>query len=214
VSYYGRAVFAFVAALLTTGLMLAVFGLFGAGLSWGAVNYLFPTVSGVTSNTNTDWWGGWLLLPFAIAGGLVCGALVLDPKMSPKTEALTAVAVFVLLAGVSGVNFWTGDALINVNGQMLIDIMLSIASLVVIGLLTRWKPSLMTATAAQRVALFLVTVFGFVLPLYYATSLLLVRLGYREGLGDLSAFMKFVVSALGLAAAVMPSLVVRKGQHR
>ena len=211
--HYGRIILAFVAALLTIGLMLVVFGLLGASLFGGALDFLFPAVSGVTPNTNTDWWGGWLLLPLALAGGFVCGAIVLDPMISPKTEALTAVAVFVLLAGVSGVNFWTKDVLINVNGQMLIDIVLSVAGIVVLGLLNRWKPSLMTAIAAQRVALFLITVFGFLLPLYYATNLLLMRLGYREGLGDLSAFMKYVVSALGLAAAVAPSLVYRAGQR-
>lgn len=117
--------------------MIVVFSEIGGGLFSRVLDYLFPAVSGVTTNTNTDWWGWFLLLPLALAGGLVCGALVLDPKMSPKTESFTAVAVFVLLAGVSGVNFWAADTLINVNGQMLTDFVLSIAGLVVIGLLTR-----------------------------------------------------------------------------
>ena len=34
-----------------------------------------------------------------------------------------------------------------------------------------------------------------------------MRLGYHEGLGGLSDFMKFVVGAFGLEAAVAPSLV-------
>src|SRR5262249_10212418 len=152
---------------------LILFSPFGAALTLRALDYLFPAISSVTKNTNTGFWGNLLVIPLAPAAGLTCGALIWDPNLSKKTETFTAISVFILLMFVSGVNFWWSDDLINVNGQAAIDIFLSIASLIVIGLLMRWSPSSITTSAIQRIILFLVTAFGLVLPLFYATNLLM-----------------------------------------
>lgn len=200
-----RALGAVLTGIVATGLMLVVFSILGTGISLQILDHLVPAISGETLNTNTDDWGNLLLLPVALAGGLVSAAIIWDQKASRQTEGYTAIAVFVLLGGVSGFNFWAHDR-IRVDGQMLIDLVLAIASLVVIGLLSRWTPTLPTANAIQRIALFLVTLFGFILPLCYATSLLLLGLGYFEGLGDLATWMKFVAAVLALAAAMTPSL--------
>jgi hypothetical protein len=202
-----RFVIAICAALLSAWLMLFIFGMGGATLVWRVLDHWFPTISAVTPNTNTNFqsWGGILLLPLAAAAGLVVGALIWDPKITRRTEAVTSVAVFILLIGVSGVNFWSEDTLINVNGQAAIDIVLSVASLVVVGLLIRWTPSLLTSTAMQRVAIFLVTTFGFALPLFYATSFLLQRFGYSSVPADIPDWIAFVGGVLGFVAAFVPS---------
>jgi hypothetical protein len=211
-----RLVLAIGAALLTVFVMLAVFSRFGADLTWSALDYLFPTISNLTENTNTDDWGDLLVIPLALAAGLTCGALIFDPKLSKKTETFTAIIVFILLMFVSGVNFWSRDNLINVNVQAAIDIFLSITSLIVIGLLMRWSPSSITTGAIQRIVLFLVTAFGLVLPLFYATNLLMIRFGFPKGATvGIPDWIKFVTGILGFSAALAPTLkrVAKSDRH-
>lgn len=57
------------------------------------------------------------MLPLAIAAGLTCGALVWDPQITTKTEAIVTPVVFVLLIGASSVNFWSYDTLISANAS-------------------------------------------------------------------------------------------------
>jgi hypothetical protein len=203
----GRAVWAIAVGVLVSLGAFMVLSLLGVGVGWWFLDTITPTVSGVTKNTNTGEWGRMLLLPLSMTVGIVCGALVFDPSMSSKTEAIAVSIVFFLLVSVSGINFWTNDNLINVNAQLVIDVFLSVSALAVIILLLRWEPTRPTTLAVQRVALFLITVFGFVLPLFYGTSLLLQGMGFEGELKKISDFIGFISAALGLVAAAAPNLL-------
>lgn len=206
----GRAVWAIAVGVLVSLGAFMVLGLLGVGVGWWFLDTITPTVSGVTKNTNTGEWGRMLLLPLSMTVGIVCGALVFDPGMSSKTEAIAVSIVFFLLVSVSGINFWTNDNLINVNAQLVIDVFLSVSALAVIILLLRWEPTRPTTLAVQRVALFLITVFGFVLPLFYGTSLLLQGMGFEGELKKISDFIGFISAALGLVAAAAPNLLAKR----
>ncbi|WLD98366.1 hypothetical protein PX860_07740 [Agrobacterium leguminum] len=206
----GRAVWAIAVGVLVSLGAFMVLSLLGVGVGWWFLDAIAPTVSGVTKNTNTGEWGRMLLLPLSVTVGIVCGALVFDPGMSSKTEAIVVSIVFFLLVSVSGINFWTNDSLINVNAQLVIDVFLSISALAVIILLLRWEPTRPTTLAVQRVALFLITVFGFVLPLFYGTSLSLQGMGFEGELKTISDFIGFISAALGLAVAAAPNLLAKR----
>lgn len=176
--------------------------------AWFLLDHVTPTVSGETHNVNTSLSGGNLLvLPICLCGGLFVGAIIWDPKVSTQTEAALSFAIFILLAGVSGVNFWKEDALISVNAQTVIDFVLSAAALAVIGFTAQWRSSRISIVAIQRILLFTITLYGFTLPLYYGSVLLLLRLGYDMRSTELPDWLKFAGAVLGLAAAVGPSLV-------
>jgi hypothetical protein len=189
---------ALVFVFLTPRLMLIV---------WAIIDQWMPAISAVTNNTNTNDWGNMLLLPIAIAAGLVCGALIIDQKISNVTEIIITLTIFISLAVVSGLNFWSNDELINVNAQAIIDVFLTIASLATIGILLQWKSSLQLVTAFQRVAIFILAMFGFALPLYYATLLLLIRFGYtRQPRETLPEWITFVGAIIGFVAAFLPEI--------
>ncbi|NKK75851.1 hypothetical protein GFM13_37460 [Rhizobium leguminosarum bv. viciae] len=219
----GRVILAILAGFLTLWLMLNVAGI-GSGLVWSLLDKATPTVSATTQNVNTGDWGSLLLLPLALAAAFVCGAIIIDPGMSAKSESITALVVFILLGSVSGVNFWSHDALLNVYGQALIDIVLSISAIVVIVTLLRWKPAYVTTLALQRIALFLVTVFGFAIPLYFATCLLLIKVGFMpppepgktavNALGLVNGLVGFTSAVLGLVTALTPTFLKMMKRRR
>jgi hypothetical protein len=174
---------------------------------WSFIDGWMPAISAITINTNTNDWGQILLLPIALAAGLICGALIIDPKISNVTEAIIVVTLFIALSIVSGVNFWSNDVLISVNAQAVIDIFLTIASLATIGLMLRWKSPLLLAIAFQRVAIFIIVIFGFVIPLYYSTLLLLIRFGYaREPRETLPEWITLVSALVGFTTAFLPEI--------
>jgi hypothetical protein len=202
-----RVLIGITAAMVVAALVLIVFTPRLMFVVWSIIDQWVPTISAVTKNTNTDDWGGMLLLPIAIAAGLVCGALIIDPKISNVTEIIITLTIFISLAVASGFNFWSHDELINVDAQGIIDIFLTIASLATIGILLRWKSPLQLVTAFQRVTIFILAMFGFALPLYYATLLLLIRFGYtREPSETLPEWITFVGAIIGFAAAFLPEI--------
>ena len=84
----GRAVWAIAVGVLVSLGAFMVLSLLGVGVGWWFLDAIAPTVSGVTKNTNTGEWWRMLLLPLSVTVGIVCGALVFDPGMSSKTEAI------------------------------------------------------------------------------------------------------------------------------
>lgn len=112
-----RLAFAISVFLAVSWALISVFSPSSVELIWSLIDRFFPAISAVTKNTNTDDWGAWLMLPLAIAAGLTCGALVWDPQITTKTEAIVTPVVFVLLIGASSVNFWSHDTLISANAS-------------------------------------------------------------------------------------------------
>lgn len=55
----------------------------------------------------------------------------------------------------------------------------------------------------------MITVFGFVLPLFYGTSLLLQKMGFEGEMKRISDFIGFISAALGLVVAAAPNFARR-----
>lgn len=79
--------------------------------------------------------------------------------------------------GVSGVNFWVNDALMMLSGQAALDVMLAVFSLATLMILWRWRPGRVTLAALRSVAVFLVMMFGFLMPLMFFVIFLFDRFG-------------------------------------
>jgi hypothetical protein len=72
----------------------------------------------------------------------------------------------------------------------------------------RWNAKADIALAFQRIAIFLIAIFGFCLPLYYSTILLLIRFGAIQlyDVRQFSFWVNVVSAMIGFTAAFLPEI--------
>jgi hypothetical protein len=198
------------AVFVATALVLSIPIAFS---SYNLVSWLFPESLDMNANTTLD---RTLLRAFsslllAALAGLLAAAFIADPKVSRRTEAILLVAACIVLSGVSGVNFWVRDSLINIYAQLLIDLALILVSLPVVAMIWSWRPERPFARSVRIMAVYLVTIAGLILPGYYGTIFLLRGMGASGvGLKSIGEFLDVIASA---AAAVVALIAWYNGKQ-
>jgi len=144
------------------------------------------------------------MVAVSVTAATIFGALVYDPKFGSKAERTVIIVAFCSIAAVSGVNFWSGDALMNWKAQLILDAIQVIFAIAMILVLVRWKPQSDLLTGIRFLALYCVSAFGLILPLLYGTVAALIIFG-MEGLRDqeVESWIKILSLIMGLPAAVL-----------
>lgn len=184
-----------------------------AFFSFDLVSWLFPESRGINTNTTVDWTSlrAFSSLLLATLAGMLAAAFIADPRVSRRTEAVLLVTACIALSGVSGVNFWVRDQLINIYAQLLIDLVLILVSLAVVGMIWAWQPERPFARSARVLSVFLITLVGLLLPSYYATMFLLRGMGAPvAGFENVGGFLDIIASA---AAAIVALAAWHSGKQ-
>lgn len=204
-----RAFIAASAGLVFSLAFLIIVSLLGGIELYGVMDFMLPAVSGVTPNVNTSIIGQtqlsmYVLIIFSITSGIIIFCLIWDSTISSMTEQVIAVIGLVGIGSASGVNFWARDALIRIEAQAIVDFLLAIFGVAVMTVLWRWHTQRILLHSFRLVALLVTTVFGVLMPLYFAINLLFIRFGFVDRRGDVDmnalSAIQYVTSGLTLVA--------------
>ncbi|MGH6824881.1 hypothetical protein [Methyloceanibacter sp.] len=198
-----RIFLALLAFAIVFAVLFGVLGFFGGHLTFGVADSAIPAISGVTENTNTTagpWAPTFAILMVSIVGGLIAAALVWEPAVTRKREAILLFLALIVLAGVSGANFFAHDALINVKAQALLNLLLALVSLGALFLLWDWNATRPFTRAVKLLSIFLLTFGGVLLPLFFTVSLCLFQLGIPIP-PNLSTWIEVVSGIIGLVVS-------------
>lgn len=177
----------------------------GAYYSFSIVDSLFPAVSGVTDNINTNDYGPIKSLVAVVAlslcvGGAV-GALLWERQVSDKKEMVLATIGFIVVMIISGANFWVDDQLINRSAQVLLDVVLIICGLTTLLILRQWRPSRPFHQVVRLVGAACISIYGVLLPAFFGTMFMLDGMGVDiSGVKDYATLIQTLGTVSGAVA--------------
>jgi hypothetical protein len=200
-----RACLSFACFVVCSLLLFVVLAPLGGVISLSIVETIFPTPLDSTPYTiRGDGPGIILLLVVAVTGGAIAGLIAWNPQISLRKEKICLALLFSILAGVSSVNYILEDSLIHIGGQVVLDFAMATLSIALIALLWEWGPRRPVTLAIRAMSIFLLTLFGFVIPSYFGTMFLLRLIKIKSsGFESLSGWVTAIGSIMGLMAVIL-----------
>jgi hypothetical protein len=194
---------------LATFFGVLFFLMLGLGLISGmAASHLAEVIlpRGPEGGSSIDLGGNLLAVPvLAITGAAIAAAVVWEPNVSSRRECILLVIALLVVGAIS----WTDyvaffDTLISLRAQALLDLIMAGVSVAIIGTLWRWEPKRPTTIGIRAVSAFCLTLFGFVIPTYFAVSYVLAALGIGSlGYQSIKDWIDGIGAIFGLVATLL-----------